>query len=225
MDTGQLVASCQGLVRSIAWKIHRQLPPYISLDDLVGYGQLGLVEAAKDYDPKHQTQFTTFAYYRIRGSILDGLSRLAWFNRADYVGGRYERIANEVLEPDPRPSSDAGCRDDQWTDDVRWLRNAAGALAVAYFMCHGAGGALADDVATDHPSPVENAITSELAAKVRTLIDALPSDARQLIQGAYFDGLSLKEAGERIGISKAWASRLHARTLQQLARALSAEND
>ena len=141
IDAGQLIASCQGLVRSIAWKIHRQLPPYISLDDLVGYGQIGLVEAAKDYDPKHQTQFTTFAYYRIRGSILDGLSRLAWFNRADYVGGRYERIANEVLEPERAPSAHPGCHDDQWTDDVRWFRNATGALAVAYFMCHGAGGA------------------------------------------------------------------------------------
>ena len=80
-------------------------------------------------------------------------------------------------------------------------------------------------MATNHPSPVENAISSELAAKLGTLIEALPSDARQLIQGTYFEGLSLKEAGERIGISKAWASRLHARTLQQLARSLSAESD
>ena len=41
-----------------------------------------------------------------------------------------------------------------------------------------------------------------------------------LIRGAYFEGLTLKEAGERIGISKAWASRLHAKTLGQLARSL-----
>ena len=35
--------------------------------------------------------------------------------------------------------------------------------------------------------------------------------------------LSLKVAGERFGVSKAWASRLHAKTLAQLARSLSAE--
>ena len=194
-------------------------------DDLYAAGVTGLLEAADRFDPTRGVAFTTFAYYRIRGSILDGLSRLAWFNRDDYVGGRYERIANEVLEPEREPSTDTPSRDDQWTDDVQWFRNATGALAVAYFMCHGGGRGPADEVATNRPSPVENAISSELAAKLRMLIEKLPDDARQLIHGTYFEGLSLKEAGERIGISKAWASRLHARSLQQLARALSAEND
>ena len=46
------------------------------------------------------------------------------------------------------------------------------------------------------------------------------SNARQLVQATYFEGCTLKEAGERLGISKAWASRLHARALDQLARAL-----
>jgi RNA polymerase sigma factor for flagellar operon FliA len=55
---------------------------------------------------------------------------------------------------------------------------------------------------------------------LRELIDALPSDSGSLIRGAYFEGLTLKQAGERIGVSKAWASRLHAKTLQRLARAL-----
>ena len=42
----QLVASCQGLVRSLAWKIHVKCPRNVDVEDLVAYGQLGLVEAA-----------------------------------------------------------------------------------------------------------------------------------------------------------------------------------
>ena len=42
----QLIVSCQGLVRSIAWKIRCKLPKHVDLEDLVSYGQLGLAEAA-----------------------------------------------------------------------------------------------------------------------------------------------------------------------------------
>src|SRR5687767_6547340 len=93
----QLIVSCQGLVRSIAWKIRCKLPKHVDLEDLVSYGQLGLAEAARDYDPSRGSQFTTFAYYRVRGAILDGLSKMGWFNRSDYHQGRYEQMANDVL--------------------------------------------------------------------------------------------------------------------------------
>src|SRR5437867_7017327 len=76
-----LIEGCQGLVRSLAWKIHRKLPPHVELDDLIAFGQLGLVQAARDYDPSKGSKFITYAYYRIRGSIFDGLSKMAWFNR------------------------------------------------------------------------------------------------------------------------------------------------
>jgi RNA polymerase sigma factor for flagellar operon FliA len=64
-------------------------------------------------------------------------------------------------------------------------------------------------------------LKQEINEKLHQLVDALPADAAALIRGAYFEGLSLKEAGERIGVSKAWASRLHAKTLGQLARSLA----
>lgn len=222
-STAELITGCQGLVRSIAWKIHQRLPPHVELDDLVGYGQIGLAEAARDYDPNHQTQFTTYAYYRIRGSILDGLSRLAWFSQSDYVRGRYERLTQEVLQSDQEQDGkdSAGSK---LTEDVRWFKRATGALAVVYLMCQGSDRNRADqEIASNQRSPVDAAINSDLTNKLRRLVEDLPSDARELIRGAYFDGLSLKEAGERIGISKAWASRLHAWSLQKLARGFSAE--
>ena len=77
LTTQQLVVSCQGLVRSLAWKIHCKLPRSVDLEDLVCYGQIGLVEAARDFDSSRGGQFTTYAYYRIRGAILDGMSKMA----------------------------------------------------------------------------------------------------------------------------------------------------
>jgi RNA polymerase sigma factor for flagellar operon FliA len=64
---------------------------------------------------------------------------------------------------------------------------------------------------------------SELVKRLWQQVDLLPEEERIFIRSAYIDGLSLKEAGERIGISKAWASRLHGRILQRLALAFAAD--
>ena len=61
LTTDQLVFTHQGLVRAIARGIHRSLPPFMELDDLISYGQLGLMQAAHDFDPDRGVQFSTFA--------------------------------------------------------------------------------------------------------------------------------------------------------------------
>ena len=59
----ELMEQGQPLVYSLAAKIHRSIPMRIDLDDLIAYGELGLAEAARDFDPEVGTRFTTFAYY------------------------------------------------------------------------------------------------------------------------------------------------------------------
>ena len=68
----ELIDEGQALVKSLAARIHRNLPVHVDFDDLISYGQIGLAEAAQDFDAEQGTRFTTFAYYRIRGAILDG---------------------------------------------------------------------------------------------------------------------------------------------------------
>jgi RNA polymerase sigma factor for flagellar operon FliA len=217
--TQELITSCQGLVRSLAWKIHRKLPKHVDLDDLVSYGQVGLAEAARDYQ-EGRGHFTTYAYHRVRGAILDGLSKTRWFNQADYHRGKYEEMAQEVLHPDEDSQRDGS---GNLEEDVRWLKNVGGALATVYMFCHSndeqtdGAGAVEDDSAVSPPAVL---LKREMHERLHQLVNALPADAAALIRGAYFEGLSLKEAGERIGVSKAWASRLHAKTLSQLARSL-----
>jgi RNA polymerase sigma factor FliA len=217
--TQELIASCQGLVRSVAWKIHCKLPKHVDLDDLVSYGQVGLAEAARDYE-EGRGHFTTFAYYRVRGAILDGLSKMRWFNQVDYHRGKYDELARDVLNPEEEGRDNSSA---DLANDVRWLKNVSGALATVYMFCH-----CSDDqtdganAVEDHnvSSPPATLLKQEIHDKLHQLVNALPADAATLIRAAYFEGLTLKEAGERIGVSKAWASRLHAKTLGQLARSL-----
>lgn len=220
----RLIVSCQGLVRSIAWKIHQRLPPHVDLEDLVSSGQVGLAEAARDFDAARGGQFSTYAWYRIRGAILDGLSRMKWFDRGDFEGGRYDRMANEALADDGDASQPRGGSPDQViAREGAWLKGAASALAVACIASR-SGMDEAEIADSGLERPDEIVIRREVAAKLREFVAALPSDMATLVRATYFQGKTLTEAAAEVGISKAWASRLHARALGRLAAALRAED-
>lgn len=220
LTTDQLVFTHQGLVRAIARGIHRSLPPFMELDDLISYGQLGLMQAANDFDPERGVQFSTFAYHRIRGAILDGTTQMSWFRRVTPCRQRYERLANDTLATDAADT--AGENSEAAADQASWLQDASAQLSVVFLLSHageeGREGPHLEDSGVI--PPIQNLLDDELKRKLHELLAELPDESRTLLQGAYFEGLTLKEAGEKLGISKAWASRLHARALGQLARGL-----
>ena len=220
----RLVEECQGLVRSLAVSIRRKLPPNVDLEDLIAYGQVGLVEAARDYDPARGGRFSTYAYYRIRGAIYDGLSKMSWFGRTEQKRLRYQRMSNDVLRLEGEQAE--ACTQGDITADMRWFRNVTRALAMVYLATQmDAGDALSMVSLEDRSSPAAPAvaISREINQKLGELVAALPPEAAALIRATYFEGLTLQEAGTRLGVSKSWASRLHARALQRLARSLRLE--
>ena len=61
------------MVHKIARRVVIYLKPPLSFEDMVSAGTVGLVRAARDFDPSHQVEFKTYAYIRIKGAILDEL--------------------------------------------------------------------------------------------------------------------------------------------------------
>lgn len=72
-QTAQLVEAYLPLVGAIARMVARRLPSTVEHGDLVGDGAVGLLEAARRYDPGRGVGFGAYAGYRIRGAIYDGL--------------------------------------------------------------------------------------------------------------------------------------------------------
>jgi RNA polymerase sigma factor for flagellar operon FliA len=220
----QLVEQCQGLVRSLALGVHRKLPPGIELDDLIAYGQVGLVEAAREFDPTRGGRFSTYAYYRVRGAIYDGLAKMSWFGRADQDRVRRQRMSNELLRENGETAGSGEQLDP--SAEMRWFRDVTRALAVVYLATQTDEEASAVSASLEDrsaPAAPTVAMTREIVRKLHALIEALPAEASALIRATYFEGLTLQEAGARLGISKSWASRLHAKTLERLARGLRSE--
>lgn len=211
----ELIADGRALVRSLALRIYRNIPIKVDLDDLIAYGELGLAEAARDFDAELGNQFSTFAYYRIRGAIYDGLAKMTWTSRARYRRMRNESMANQVLEAEKNKVSGEASSIEE---NGAWFARTTEQLAVVY---------LASGSDSDH-DPIESAqdpgecvvqrvMHLEVSSKVRDLVKKLPAPESRLIQLVYFEGYTLQDAGEVLGISKSWASRLHAKILESLA--------
>lgn len=210
-----LIAEGRALVRSVAIRIHRKVPVRVDLDDLIAYGELGLAEAARDFQPERGNQFSTFAYYRIQGAIYDGLSKMTWTSRARYRRLRYESMAQDVLESERDGSP--GTEQDP-AESGRWFARVTERLAVVYLVSDGDDDNNPINNAVDPTAaPYSNLIHREANEKLREMVNKLPEAERRLINYVYFEGLTLQEAGNRLGFSKSWASRLHAKILESLA--------
>ncbi len=216
----ELIQEGQPLVYSLATRISRSIPVRVELDDLVAYGEVGLAEAARDFDPDRDVQFTTFAYYRVRGAIYDGLSEMSWISRARYKRLCYDRMASKTLQD---MSAYAGDGESSVERDATWFGDVTEKLAVVYLIAHNKGAegvtdSTIEDTRAQAPSIVAR---NEIGEKLHELVEELPTAERRLIRTVYFEGLTLQKAANLLGISKSWASRLHARSLDQLARWLT----
>ena len=225
-DRDRLVEQHLGLVQSVARKLRKQITARIDFDDLVGYGSKGLLEAAERFDPVHGVAFTTFAYYRIRGAMLDGLRTMGWYSRADYARYRAEERATEYLQNQAERAGAAatGAREgvadgnaDKESDQVQSKLSAIAELLSGVATVHITSLEAAATVADERlPPPDASLDTGRLSARVRDAVGKLPDRERQLMELYYFADKNLEEAGAVMGLSKSWACRLHARAVELL---------
>jgi RNA polymerase sigma factor for flagellar operon FliA len=222
----ELVERHLPLVQSVARKVKRQITARIDFDDLIGYGSKGLIEAAERFDPKHGVAFTTFAYYRIRGAMLDGLRTMGWYSRADYARYRAEERANEYLQNQSDREGAAvagGAREGTAgaADQAATLASVAeilGGIATVHITSLEAAATVSDERL---PPPDATLDAGRLGIRVREAIKKLPDRERQLMELYYFAEKNLEEAGAVMGLSKSWACRLHARAVELLREALA----
>jgi RNA polymerase sigma factor for flagellar operon FliA len=222
----RLVDANVPFVRSIAAKIKEQLPREIEFDDLVAYGMQGLLEAAERYDGRHGTSFTTFAYYRVRGAMFDGLRGMGWLPRAEYARLRFEERAAAYLQnlADRDAGASAaggGTAAASLEDEMRHIADALGGVAAIFITTLDARREEAES-GTTTPVPQQQVERSERNQAIKQALASLPDKERRLLELYYYEDRSLAEAGQALGLSKSWSSRLHARAITLLKEALQA---
>jgi RNA polymerase sigma factor for flagellar operon FliA len=211
----QILEKYGAYVRSLAGQVRKQFNSQFEMEELVAWGQVGLLEAAERFDARVGANFLTFAHYRIKGAIYDGLRKMGVLKG----GGASSERANAYLGNLADREGGGGSLE----DEVERISSAVTGLAMVFGT--GVEGAEALGLSDDNLPPDERIQLEQMRRRVRGAIEKLPEKERKLLQGYYFQNKTLEEAGAEIGQSKSWASRLHARAVERLKQLLEDEGD
>ena len=215
-DRDALIEQHRSYARALAIKVMRTLPSSIELSDLVGYGEIGLVEAAERYDPRRGVAFSTFAHYRIKGAIYDGLREMGYFSRQGGVRVRWAANASDVVQSalddsaHDSPGGSAASVDDEIAD----AQSLIDALIPVYLLSLGSDAV--PEVVDQHALSMEHIEQRELVRLALDALRELSEDEQKLIGSLYFKHVSMTELAARQGVNKSWISRLHTRAIKHL---------
>lgn len=207
-----LIAQHIPYAQSIASRVYQGLSSVVEYEEVLASARLGLLEAAKRYQESAGVDFKTFAYYRIKGAIYDGLRKAGWIPRTLYTKLKFEEAANDYLQ---FMSDHADSRKVEQSPEAD-LEGTVNSLASIYIIS-------LDSSEEELQIEDENVPCLEQAAEfrqfrkhMREAINELPATEKKLVKMYYFQNKTLLEVGEELNLSKSWTSRLHARALEML---------
>jgi RNA polymerase sigma factor for flagellar operon FliA len=226
-ERARLVDSHLEVAERCAAMLHKRVGQYVERDELVALANVGLAEAAATYDEGRGTSFATWAWYRIQGSMMDGVRKATNLPRKVWANLVALRAANDYLEN--LGDRDAGAirrggKPKEKAEALGAVRDALSAIRTMYVTSLDT---LVDEHAFDKPddapAPHEKVHSDRVARRLRKALRQLPDKERALVTKHYYEGKNLLEAGAELGISKSWASRLHAQAVEKLRAAVEAE--
>ena len=94
-----LAAQNINLAYVLSHKARKKFPPHVEFDDIVGYAMIGLCEAAKRFDVSRGLKFSTYAYPRVWGAIMDGVKSMHRKDaNTEQLGDYMYELPNEAIE-------------------------------------------------------------------------------------------------------------------------------
>jgi RNA polymerase sigma factor for flagellar operon FliA len=157
----------------------------------------------------------TFAYYRIRGAVYDGLRSMGWISRSHYAKLRYEERANNYLTSiNERYASNSEQHSLQ--DEVAQISEVISGLASIFITSIDANEQLQLQSEDRGSNPQQEIELHEAKRILKQALEKLPEQERNLLNYYYYQDMTLEQAGQELGLSKSWASRLHSRAIQKL---------
>jgi RNA polymerase sigma factor for flagellar operon FliA len=228
-DREEMLETYLPLVRLVAEKIHRRLPPGIDLGSLVHSGIVGLLEALQRYDAGRGVAFQTYARYRIQGEIMEYLRSLDWVSRSvrswgrkvaaarGRVTGRVGREASpEEMAKELGVSLDEYYRVDQKVNDATLLSLEDLSIASEEEWRK-------EQERFSH-NPFQDPLLSvegkDLVEKLTAAVDVLPERERLVISLYYHEELTLREIGEILGLTEGRICQIHSQAVSRLRQAL-----
>jgi len=227
----QLIVLYSPLVKYVAARVAVGLPQHVDGADLVSYGIIGLIDAIDRFSPDRQVKFETYAIPRIRGAIIDELRAIDWVPRSVRAKARAVEQAYASLEAtllrtpsDAEVAAELGMSEPDLQDILRQISFVGVAALDEVFMVGGDRTdrtTLGDTIPDATPGPValfEDKESKEILAQA---IMQLGERERTVLSLYYYEGLTLAEIGEILGVTESRVCQIHTKAVLQLRGRLS----
>ncbi len=232
----RLILHYSPLVKYVAGRVGVGLPPNIEQADLVSYGIFGLIDAIQKFDLERAIKFETYAISRIKGAIIDELRSIDWIPRSVRSKAREVEKAYAALEAklhrtptEPEVAAELGIA----LEDLHTIFSQVSFVnVVALDELLTAGGekgdklslvdTLEDTKAEDPVQAFESEETKYLLAKA---INTLPEREKIVVTLYYYEGLTLAEIGQVLGVTESRICQMHTKAVLQLRGKLSDQDD
>jgi RNA polymerase sigma factor for flagellar operon FliA len=221
----QLIIYYSPFVKYVAGRVLAGLPRHFDEEDLVSYGIIGLIDAIERFEPDRNLRFETYAIPRIKGAIIDELRSIDWVPRSVRTKARAVEQAFTHLEMTlhrtPTDTEVANELEMSVGDFHKALRkiSSVGVMALDEVLRGGdrsERSTLGETLPDRTSGPVDTFEAKESKEALIAAVDGMPDRERTVLMMYYYDGLTLTEIGEFLGVTESRVCQIHTKALRQL---------
>jgi RNA polymerase sigma factor for flagellar operon FliA len=211
----ELVRRHAGLLDRCARRLAARSGYAVSADDLWSAGALGLLEAARRFDPTRDVRFETFAEHRVRGAMLDEMRRM------DHLPRRLRTAVERIDRARCRMTQALGHEPDA-AELAAELGDPVDDVAEALQLLQAAVPVNEELLGDGAPAPDDRVARAEAQQRLAAAIAELPERLRILLALYYDEGLTYREVAKAMGVSEPRVCQLHSDAVRRLRSALGA---
>ena len=222
----QLIVLYSPLVKYVAARVAVGLPQHVDGADLVSYGIIGLIDAIDRFNPVRQVKFETYAIPRIRGAIIDELRAIDWVPRSVRAKARAVEQAYASLEAsllrtpsDAEVAAELGMSEKELQEILRQISFVGVAALDEVFMVGGDRTdrtTLGDTIPDATAGPMAMFEDKESKEILAQAIMQLGERERTVLSLYYYEGLTLAEIGDILGVTESRVCQIHTKAVLQL---------
>ena len=225
-----LIKKYKPLVSYHVQRIGAGLPKNVSRDDLTSLGMMGLFDALNKFDINRDLKFDTYASFRVRGAIIDGLRKEDWLPRSAREKAKRLESQIEYLEQKlmrHATPEELAAHMDMSVEEVYQITQEhffSNILSISEQQDQDESEGKTFAIRDDHTkTPEQEIVRSELLADLTESIQKLNEKEQLVLSLFYTEEMTLTEIGEMLDLSTSRISQIHSKALFKLRNLLSSE--